>query len=110
MSQTQFATHVRFGGYWEGADTRIHCATRQVRALQDCCRRQPQVRWRMATRKGVLDFAARAREKQESRDADAADIASGRRSRAEVNEANSMFAALGSGALRNARIIFPEKK
>lgn len=64
----------------------------------------------MANRKGVLDFAARSREKQESRDADAADIASGRRSKAEVQQANSMFAALGAHALRNAKIIFPEKE
>lgn len=77
---------------------------------EDCCWSLPTVTWHMANKKGVLDFAARAREKQESRDADDDDIATGRRSRAEVQQANDMFAALGPHGLRTARIIFPEKE
>ena len=59
---------------------------------------------------GHLDFNERAREKQAARDADARDLASGRRSAAEISRSNNMFAALGPSALKNARIIFPEKK
>ena len=59
---------------------------------------------------GRLNFAERAREKQAARDADAADLASGRRSAAEISHSNNMFAALGPEALRNARMIIPEKK
>lgn len=56
-----------------------------------------------------LDFAEHARDKQGSRDQDARDLASGRRSPAEIAQANSMFAAFGPSALRKARVIFPEK-
>lgn len=59
---------------------------------------------------GRLNFAERAREKQAARDADAADLASGRRSEAEISRSNNMFAALGPEALRKARMIIPEKK
>lgn len=57
---------------------------------------------------GRLDFAQRAREKEAARAADAHDLASGRRSAAEIAEANNMFAAFGP-ALRKARIRTPEK-
>lgn len=59
---------------------------------------------------GRLDFAQRSREKQLSRDDDARDLAAGRRSPAEIALVNSMFAAFGASALRNARVIFPEKR
>lgn len=59
---------------------------------------------------GHLDSAQSAREKQASRDKDARDLASGRRDRAEIGQANGMFAAFGPSALRNARVIFPEKR
>jgi hypothetical protein len=57
-----------------------------------------------------FDFDQRAREKQLMRDADQHDLESGRRSAQEIGEANNMFAALGPGGLRNARIVFPERK
>lgn len=59
---------------------------------------------------GRLDFEQRAREKQASRDADEADLKSGRRSAAEISHSNNMFSGLGPSALRNARLIFPEKR
>ena len=59
---------------------------------------------------GRLDSSEQAREKQAARDADAHDLASGRRSAAEIQHANNMFSALGPAALRNARVIFPEKE
>ena len=59
---------------------------------------------------GRLNPGQRAREKQASRDADQRDLASGRRSAAEISHANNMFSGLGPSALRNARVIFPEKK
>ena len=59
---------------------------------------------------GCLDFRERIREKQAARDADAEDLASGRRSAAEISRSNNMFSGLGPGVLRNARVIFPEKK
>lgn len=64
----------------------------------------------MSKKLGRLDFQERAREKQAARDADEADLASGRRSAEEIGRANDMFAALGPGGLRNAKIYFPEKK
>ena len=57
-----------------------------------------------------LDFRERVREKEAARDADAEDMASGRRSAAEISRSNNMFSGLGPDALRNARVIFPEKK
>lgn len=59
---------------------------------------------------GRLDFEQHAREKQLAREADARDLDSGRRSAKELNQANNIFAALGPSALRNVRIICPEKK
>lgn len=59
---------------------------------------------------GHLDFQQRAREKQAARDADELALASGRLSAQQINEKNSMFSALGPNALRNAKVIFPEKK
>ena len=58
---------------------------------------------------GRLDFKQRAREKQLARDADAADLASGRRSAEEIARSNSMFGAFDPSVLENARIIHPEK-
>ena len=64
----------------------------------------------MAKKLGVLDLEQRVREKQAQRDADTQDLASGRRSAKEINRANSMFGALDPSVLRNAKIIFPEKR
>ena len=57
-----------------------------------------------------FDFDERAREKQRSRDADEADLKSGRRSAIQINVANNMFSALEPGTLRNAKVHFPEAK
>ena len=59
---------------------------------------------------GHLDFEKRAREKQAARDADEADLVSGRRSGTEISHSNNMFTALGPSALKNARMKIPEKK
>jgi len=58
---------------------------------------------------GRLDWKQRAREKQLARDADAADLASGRRSAEEIARSNSMFGAFDPSVLQKARIIHPEK-
>jgi len=58
---------------------------------------------------GRLDFNQRACEKQLARDADEADLASGRRSADEIARSNSMFGAFDSSVLQDARIIHPEK-
>lgn len=55
-----------------------------------------------------LDFKQRAREKQLAREADARDLASGRRSAQEIRDANSMFAGLDDSAFDSARIIYPK--
>jgi hypothetical protein len=59
---------------------------------------------------GRLDFKRRAREKQLARDADAADLAAGRRSAEEIRRSNSLFGAFDDSVLENARIIYPEKR
>lgn len=64
----------------------------------------------MSKQPDILDFRQRVREKQVARDADEADLKSGRRSAKEINERNSMFSALGPSALRNARVVLPEKR
>ena len=64
----------------------------------------------MVTKPGRLDSHERAREKQASRDADAHDLATGRRTAAEISKTNSIFGGFEEGALRKARVIFPEKK
>ena len=64
----------------------------------------------MAKKPSRLDSGKRAREKQASRVADARDLASGRRTAAEINRSNSMFGGFEEGALRRARVIFPEKE
>jgi hypothetical protein len=56
-----------------------------------------------------LDFDQRAREKQLARDADEADLGSGRRLADEIARSNSMFGAFDPSVLQNARIIHPEK-
>jgi hypothetical protein len=58
---------------------------------------------------GRLDFKQRAREKQLARDADEADLASGRSSADEIARSNSMFGAFDPSVLQNGRIIHPEK-
>lgn len=64
----------------------------------------------MMRKPGRLDFAERAREKQRARDADAAALASGEKSAAQIDAETNMFAGLPPGVLRNAKVHFPEKK